>query len=71
MHDGEQRHGARRGSRLARWRLQRLELAPGGAVNDIPPARAQPPPDGVGRFEILVSPELDALSEQLLRFFLA
>jgi hypothetical protein len=34
-------------------------------VHHFPPARAQPLADGVGGFEILVSPPLDSLGEQL------
>jgi hypothetical protein len=46
-------------------RLQRLELAPLSAVDNLPSACAQPLADGVGGFEVLVSPELEALGEQL------
>jgi hypothetical protein len=71
MDDREQCDGARyRSRRLARRRFQRLELAPTGAVHDVPPARAQPLANGVCRFEVLLPAELDALGEQPLCFLL-
>src|SRR5258708_277863 len=67
MHDREQSDGASRGRRRsAGRRLQRLELAALGAVDDFPSARTQPFADGVGRFEVLVSAEPHALDEQLV-----
>jgi hypothetical protein len=42
-----------------------VELASLRAVDDVPSARAKPLADCVGGFEILVSPALDALGEQL------
>jgi len=69
VHDCQQSDGARCWSRLvAGRRFQRLELAPGSAVNDVPPTRAKPLADGIGALEVLVPPELNALGEQALCF---
>jgi hypothetical protein len=71
VHDREQ--GDRAGFRClggARGRLERLQLAPFGAVHDVPPARAQSLAEGIGANEVLVPPALDALGEQLVGFLL-
>jgi hypothetical protein len=46
-----------------------VQLAPFGAVHDIPPARAQSLAEGIGGCEVLVPPALNALSEQFFSFF--
>jgi len=45
---------------------QRLQLASGGAVNDVPAAGAQSFADRIGRLEVAIAPPLDALSQELL-----
>jgi len=47
-----------------------MKLAATGAIYDVPPARTQTLADGIGTFEVLPSPELDALREQALRLLL-
>ncbi len=70
MYDREQSDSARRWSGgSAGRRLQRLELAPIRAVDDVPPAFAQAVANGVGSDEVLVAPELDPLGQQPLSFF--
>ena len=66
VRDGYERHGARRcGLILSRRRLQRLELAPRGAVQDVPPTGAQLFTDRIARFEVAIAPALDAFSQKL------
>ncbi|MEO8744902.1 MAG: hypothetical protein ABI334_00225 [Candidatus Dormiibacterota bacterium] len=68
MHDGEQRDRAwNRWRRGARRRLLRLELAPFGRVDDLPPTLTQLLAQGIGGGEVVLPPALDALGEQLLR----
>jgi len=66
VHDGYQRDSSRR-HRLVRRRrrLQRLELAPRGAVQDVPPTGAQLFTDRIARFEVAIAPALDAFSQKL------
>jgi hypothetical protein len=67
VHDREEGDGARhRGRRLAAGRLQGLELASFGAVDDIPSAGAQLFTEGVGGDEVALPPEQDALREESL-----
>jgi hypothetical protein len=64
--DCYQRDGPRRHRFVPRRRsFQRLELAPGGAVENVPPARAQLVADRVSRLEFAIAAELDAFSQQL------
>jgi hypothetical protein len=64
MNNRQEGDRARNGARLsARWGFQCLQLAPGGAVDHVPPARAQLFADGVRGFEIALSPALYALVE--------
>jgi hypothetical protein len=46
--------------------FQCLEVAARGAVEDIPPARAEPLANFVGGLEVMLAPALDALGQQLL-----
>jgi hypothetical protein len=39
-----------------------VELAPGGAVENVPPTRAQLVADRIGRLEVAIAAALDALS---------
>jgi hypothetical protein len=66
VHHGEHRHGARRRGRPRRWRLDRHELAAGGAVDDVPPAVAQALADGIRGCEIARAAKLYALGDELL-----
>jgi hypothetical protein len=69
MHDGEQADGARNRTRfVAGCRLDRLQLAAAGAVQDVPAALTQPLADRVGGGEVAETPALDALVEQSLSF---
>jgi hypothetical protein len=49
-------------------RLQRLELAPCGAVEDVPATGAQLFADRIGRFEVAIAPAFDAVGQELLCF---
>jgi len=65
MHDGEQRHRPRYGLRRHAGRgFDRLQLAPRGAVDDIPSAGTEPIADGVGGFEVPFPPALRALGNK-------
>jgi hypothetical protein len=62
VNDGEQSDRAWGGSRSeARRRLQRLELTPVVAVQDVPSTLAQALADGVSFREALLSPEASSL----------
>jgi hypothetical protein len=65
--DREQRHGPSSRCRLlSRGRLERLELASGRAVDDLPSSRVELLPEGVGGGEVTLQPALRALGEQSL-----
>jgi hypothetical protein len=68
---GYERDGTRRyrfGCQRRRRRLQRLELAPRGAVEDVPPSGAQLFADRIGRFEVALAPAFNACSEEPFSF---
>jgi len=67
--DGENRDPTRRRLRFGGGRsLDRLQLAAGGAVDDVPPAVAELRADRVGGREVSGSPALDARVEKSLSF---
>ena len=70
MDDREQRdRPSRRPCFPDGWGFDRLELAAGRAVDDIPSTRFQLRANRVGGFEITGSPALDALGEKSLSLF--
>jgi hypothetical protein len=69
MNDRQEGDRACNGTRLdAWWGFNRLQLAPGGTVDHVPPARVQLFAKGVRGFEIALSPALYALVEKALSF---
>jgi hypothetical protein len=69
--DREQCDRARRWSWfIAERRLDRLELAAGRAVDDVPPAFAQPLANRISGIEVALPPVLDALFEKPLSLLL-
>jgi len=69
MRNGYERDGPRRRRLLCRRRrLQRLELASGWAVENVPAAGAQLFADRIGRFEVALAPPLDAFGQELFCF---
>ena len=70
MDDGEKGDGSRGWRRrLIGWSAERLQLAAGRAVDDVPAAIAQLPANGVCRLEITRTATLDPLVEKTLRVF--
>jgi hypothetical protein len=66
VHDGYQRDSSRRHRLVSRRRRRQcLELAPRGAVENVPPTRAQLRADRIGRLEVAIAPALDAFSQKL------
>jgi hypothetical protein len=66
MRDGYERDGSRRYRLVCgHRRLQRLELAPLCAVEDVPPSGAQPLADRVGGLKVLLAPTLNAFGQKL------
>jgi hypothetical protein len=69
VRNGYERDGPRRHRLVCRRRrLQRLELAPGWAVEYVPAAGAQLFADGIGSFKVALAAALDAFSQQLFCF---
>jgi hypothetical protein len=69
VRNGYERNGPRRYRLVCRSRrLQRLELAPCWAVEDVPPADAQLFSDRIGRFEVALAAALDALCKKPFPF---
>jgi hypothetical protein len=67
--DGQQRDraGRRLGASLGRS-FERLQLAAVGAVEDLPPARAQLFADCVRGREVLIAPKPDSFGDQVVGF---